>query len=234
MHELGAALATRYARWRKGSLGQITDTLERRLLLEMLGDINGQTILDVGCGDGEIAIELWRRGGIVTGIDASPEMIDAARERARRHGADIRFELASAQLLPFKAAAFDHVVAITILCFLKDAQPAILEIARVLRPGGRFVIGELNLWSLWAAYRRLRGWLGNPIWRSAQFRSPSALRALVESAGLVVGTLRGAIYYPPFGLAARLFDRFDSHLGRVSPIGAAFLAVRAEKPIATP
>jgi ubiquinone biosynthesis O-methyltransferase len=232
--ELGIVLAAGYARWRKSRLGRITDALEQRLLLELIGDVSGQTVLDVGCGDGELAIELWRRGARVTGVDASPKMIEAACERAHRHGADIRFELATAQLLPYKAATFDHVVAVTVLCFLTDAQPTIREVARVLRPGGRFVIGELNRWSPWAADRRLRGWLGNPIWRSARFRSPTALRALVESAGLVVKTLRGAIYYPHFGLAARLLGRFDRHLSRVSPIGAAFLAVRAVKPIAPP
>jgi ubiquinone/menaquinone biosynthesis C-methylase UbiE len=234
MNELAEAVTAGYTRWRKSRLGSITDALEQRLLLELLGDVAGQAILDVGCGDGEFAIELWQRGARVTGIDASPQMIDAARARAQRQGADIRFEIATAQALPFEAAAFDRVVAVTVLCFLADGQPTLSEIARVLRIGGRFVIGELNKWSAWAADRRVRAWFGHPIWRSARFRSPSELRHLVESAGLVVQMLHGAVYYPHFGLAARLLGRFDRQLSRITPIGAAFLAVRAEKPNRSP
>ena len=65
------------------------------------------------------------------------------------------------------------------------------EMRRVLgsteRPGGRLVIGELGRWSLWAAIRRVRGWLGSPTWRAARFRSASDLRALVQGADTTIG-----------------------------------------------
>jgi 2-polyprenyl-3-methyl-5-hydroxy-6-metoxy-1,4-benzoquinol methylase len=80
-----------YARWRESSLGRITDALERRLLLELIRNVGGRTVLDVGCGDGELAVALWQRGARVSGIDASLPMIEAARRRAAWQGSDIAF-----------------------------------------------------------------------------------------------------------------------------------------------
>jgi ubiquinone/menaquinone biosynthesis C-methylase UbiE len=148
-----------YVRWRASAIGAITEHLERQLILELVGDVTGCRVLDVGCGDGELAIELWTRSATVMGIDASAAMIDAAKARAKEHKADIAFQTATAEDLPFLAEQFDVVTAITILCFVDDAAPVLRETARVLRPGGRFVIGELGKWSWWAAGRRIRAWL---------------------------------------------------------------------------
>lgn len=85
--------------------------------------MRGRRVLDVGCGDGEFAVELAKRGAIVTGIDASAAMIDAAKRRAIQHNADINFEMAEAERLPFPAEEFDMVTAITILCFVDNGAP---------------------------------------------------------------------------------------------------------------
>jgi SAM-dependent methyltransferase len=103
------------------------------------------------------------------------------------------------------------------------------EIARVLMPGGRLVIGELGRWSLWAAQRRMRGWLGHPVWRRVKFRTAADLRRLAEAAGLRVVTIHGAVHYPPSGVAARLLAPIDLWLGRETTFGAAFLAMSAAK-----
>jgi ubiquinone/menaquinone biosynthesis C-methylase UbiE len=90
-----------YAQWRASGIGAITEHLQRRLILTLLGDVRGRYVLDVGCGDGDLAVELWRRGATVTGIDASPEMVEAARARAKREGADISFMIGDAASIPF-------------------------------------------------------------------------------------------------------------------------------------
>ncbi|MDJ0947337.1 MAG: hypothetical protein QNJ94_00300 [Alphaproteobacteria bacterium] len=56
--------------------------------------------------------------------------------------------------------------------------------ARVLRPGGRFVIGKLHKWSSWAAQRRLRAWLGSALWRRGRFRTAGELGRLAQIADL--------------------------------------------------
>ena len=218
-----------YARWRASEIGAITERLERQLILELVGDVSGCRVLDVGCGDGEFAVELTKRGATVVGIDASAEMIDAAKSRSKLQNADIDFQVAMAEHLPFPAGQFDVVTAITILCFVDDAAPVFREIARVLRPGGRLVIGELGKWSTWAAERRIRAWFGSALWQRGRFRAPRELRQFACAAGLMPELVRGAIYYPRWPLAARWMARFDGRIGRHTTLGAAFLALSATK-----
>jgi len=218
-----------YARWRASEIGAITDRLELQLILELVGDVSGCRVLDLGCGEGKLALELARRGAIVTGIDASAAMIEAAECRAKQHAVNVSFQLARAEHLPFPSEQFDIVTAITILCFVDDPRPVFQEIARVLRPNGRLVIGELGKWSTWAAARRIRAWLGSQLWADALFRTAGELRSLAEDAGLMVNSVRGAIFYPRWTAAARLMRTFDLSIGRHMTAGAAFVALSATK-----
>ncbi len=219
-----------YARWRSSRLGQITDALEQQLLFELLGSVADKKLLDVGCGDGALASELARHGAIVTGLDADPAMIAAAR-RTEIEATQLHLVEGHAERLPFDDVAFDFVVAVTVLCFVRDAKRAVMQMARVLRPGGRLVIGDLGRWNLWAVHRRIRGWLGDPTWCAAVFRTEAELRGFVYAAGLDVVEIRGAVHYPPYGFAARLLAPVDLWLGRRTTLGSAFIAVSATKPI---
>lgn len=220
-----------YAKWRESELGAITERLERRLMLALVGDVAGVHVLEVGCGDGALAVELAQRGAVVVGVDASEQMIAAARKRAEAAGVDVTFRVGRAEVLPFDRDTFDLVVAQTILCFVEDGSPAFGEIARVLHPGGKLVIGELGRWSTWAAERRLRAWLGSPLWQRGHFRTPGELKRLATRAGLIPGPVHGAVYYPRLTLAARWMSLADRALGRFTNVGAAFLAIAATKPI---
>lgn len=98
-----------------------------------------------------------------------------------------------------------------------------------MRPSG-VVLGELGRWSLWATWRRIRRRLGSPTWRGGRFRTANELRGLCTAAGLRVERLRGAIYYPPVLPVAWLMTPLDRQLGRLTTLGAAFLAVAAVRP----
>jgi SAM-dependent methyltransferase len=219
-----------YHRWRGGTLGAITERIEIDLVLDMAGGICGRQVLDVGCGDGMLAASAAGRGAHVNGVDTSLEMLEAARERASLLGPAIRLDRADAEALPFPDASFDVVFAVTVLCFVSDPEAAVREMARVLVPGGRLVLGELGRFSPWAAWRRLRGLCGNRTWRGARFWTIRELEDLVRGGGLKLEVVRGAIYYPPFGLAARLFAPVDHVPRAATTFGAAFLAVAASKP----
>ncbi|SDD69302.1 class I SAM-dependent methyltransferase [Rhodospira trueperi] len=226
IEELPAA----YARWRDSRLGRITDSLEHDLILDRVGAAPGLRILDVGCGDGLLAMALAGQGAHVTGLDASPRMIAAARKRPAPQRGGVSFDIGQADALPFEADTFDGVVSITALCFVADPGGAVREMVRVLKPGGRLIIGTLGRHSAWAAIRRVRGWLGHPIWSRARFATPQGLKRLAEEAGLEEARVTGSIYYPPVGPAARALGPIDRAIGTYTTFGAAFLVLAARKP----
>ncbi len=215
-----------YAAWRATSLGAVTEAIEQRLVLDLMGPLLGAQVLDAGCGDGALVCAAALRGADATGVDPDQAMLAAARLHAGGAGLRAMFLEGCVERLPFPDASFDVVVSVTVLCFVEDAAGAIREMARVLRPGGRLVLGELGRWNLWAAIR-VRGWLGAPTWREARFRSAGELRALAEQAGLSVAAIHGAVFYPPVGVLARTMRPIDFWLGHLTTFGAAFIALGA-------
>lgn len=109
----------------------------------------GESVLDVACGTGSLALAAKRRvgpSGSVTGVDASPAMIARARWKATRAGLDAQFGEAFAQALPFGPARFDVVLGTLMLHHLPRAERpvAVAEMRRVLRPGGRLLIVDFG------------------------------------------------------------------------------------------
>ena len=116
-------------------------------ILDLAGVAAGETVLDIGCGTGTSAIAAARRvrpDGVVWGVDLSRAMLAAARRKAGRKGLDsaVHFLAADAIELPFRDAMFDVALMTTVAHMLppSDRRPALLEAARVLRPGGRLLI----------------------------------------------------------------------------------------------
>jgi ubiquinone/menaquinone biosynthesis C-methylase UbiE len=102
----------------------------------------GETVLDVGCGTGSLAIAAKSQvgpTGKVYGIDASPEMLARARKKAREAGLEVIFAEAPAQQLPFPDGQFDAVVSTLMRHHLprKGREECAREMRRVLKPGGR-------------------------------------------------------------------------------------------------
>jgi len=103
------------------------------------------TVLDLGCGGGVVARTIARRPGFagrVTGIDRSPYLTAAATDFARREGADrlVEFRAGDSHALALPDAAFDAVVAHTLLSHVEDPRAVMKEIARLLKPGGKAAI----------------------------------------------------------------------------------------------
>jgi SAM-dependent methyltransferase len=102
----------------------------------------GHKVLDVGCGSGAVALQFahYTKGANpLTAIDLSPYLLGEAKIAAAKAGADITFELASAETLPFPDDHFDAAYTITVLeeC---NAAKALAELKRVVRPGGRVAV----------------------------------------------------------------------------------------------
>ena len=228
---LGTSVITpaTYVHWRESTLGGITEELEFEAILTMLSEIQGRSVLDAGCGDGTYAIRLANQGAMVTALDSSFPMLTAARQRASVSHTRVRWCQGDIGSLPFADGSFDVALAITVLCMIDSPERAVRELARILRPGGVLIIGELGRWSIWAASRRVRAWLGSRSWKQARFWTISELGNLASEAGLRTIATSGAIYYPPCDFAARRFKPWDATLSRLGGLGAAFLVVKARK-----
>jgi SAM-dependent methyltransferase len=123
-----------------GMAGGVVDWLEAK---------PAESILDLGCGDGQLTERLAASGAQLTGVDLSPQMIAAARAR----GVDARE--GSAESLPFADRSFDAVFSNAALHWVRNQDAMMAEVRRVLKPGGRFVAemaGHGNLAAMRVAF----------------------------------------------------------------------------------
>ncbi len=122
-----------------------------------LPSLKGKSVVELGCGIGLDALEYARHGAKVTGVDLSPVCIKLARKYFSYHNLEGTLELANAEALPFQNDAFDVAVARQILMFTPNAQAAVSEIYRVVKPGGKVVALLHNRYSWYAMLGRLTG-----------------------------------------------------------------------------
>ncbi len=109
-------------------------------VLRLLGDVAGRRVLDLACGNGYLARKLARIGADVVGVDGSAALIDLAERRQARDRLGVAYHVAgAAHLDALEDGMFDLVVCHMALMDIEDAAGAIREVARVLRPEGRFV-----------------------------------------------------------------------------------------------
>ncbi|MGI6368380.1 MAG: class I SAM-dependent methyltransferase [Anaerolineae bacterium] len=204
-------VAQAYDAWYDEQLGATVHRLQQELVLQLARPVAGERALDVGTGTGHYAHRLATLGLTVSALDASAEMLAVAQSKP----GEIDWRLADAHQLPFPENSFDLVVSVTALEFLKDPAAAIADMLRVLRPGGRLVLGTLNARGPWGEmYREMGRDPASPFFH-ARLLTSEELVALLAPYGTV--TWNSAVFVPPSGrglaLAAareflgRLFQR---------------------------
>lgn len=130
--------------WMAGDFGVVAKTITAGAE-DFIAHLNipaGARVLDVGCGTGNTAIPLARRGCIVTGVDIAPNLLEQARARAEAEGLAITFEEGDAEALPYGDATFDAVTTMFSAMFAPRPELVASESARVLRPGGLLAMGN--------------------------------------------------------------------------------------------
>jgi ubiquinone/menaquinone biosynthesis C-methylase UbiE len=172
-----AAFGERAQHYDQGPLGQLHHQIaDRTADLALSCAPEPRRILDVGCGTGYLLGRLAARvpqAEVLTGIDAAPAMIEAARGAA----ADVRlrFEVGVAEQLPWPEASFDLVVSTTSFDHWADQRTGLAQCARVLAPGGGLVLADL--FSVLLAPTLLAG-------RRGKARTRRRATQLVTAAGL--------------------------------------------------
>lgn len=128
------AMAERFEGMRfSGPIGRMIAATQEQVIANFLDPLAGRSVLDVGTGTGRGAIALARRGAVVTGVDASTEMLDVARRRATEENVAVTFAREDAHGLPFEDRAFDAVLCLRVLMHTPDWRQSLSELCRVAR-----------------------------------------------------------------------------------------------------
>jgi SAM-dependent methyltransferase len=163
--------------WQRVPAGRPLDEQAVGFALDVVG--TAARVLDLGCGDGQLAARLAAAGAAVTGVDPS----EAALERARKANPELDFAMPRADdSLPLADSSFDAVVCVHVLEHVADTQMLVSEARRVLVPGGRLAVavpwhGRLkNVAIALGSFERHH----DPLQPVLRFYTPRALRRLLE------------------------------------------------------
>lgn len=176
----------------------------RKRVLGLLGLRGGERVLDVGCGTGVLTCLIARRltlpGALAVGLDAAPQMVHVARRRPEAREARVRFDVGVAESLAYPDAEFDAAVS-TFFFHHIDAElkrRSLQELYRVLKPGGRLIIVDVDVPSNW--FGALCAWSGYWLFKQEEIREN------------IRGELRRALAETPF----REVQRVARYSGYVS------------------
>jgi SAM-dependent methyltransferase len=132
------------AAWSLGSYPELARLLEpaARAVVDAVAVSAGQELLDVGAGNGNVAVLAAREGASAVASDITPAMVELGRARSRAEGVDVEWVEADAEELPFGDRRFDCVASVFGAMFAPRPERAASEMARVLRPGGTLAMAN--------------------------------------------------------------------------------------------
>jgi SAM-dependent methyltransferase len=170
--------------------------LDRKLLAEFATATPGR-IADIGCGPGHVAAYLREQGAEVVGIDLSPAMV----EEAQALHSDVEFEVGDMRALPLLDGSLGGIVALYSLIHIPRAEvvAVLQEFRRVLRPGGRLVVG----FHIGEEIRHSEEWWGEPVNLDFIFFTTAEMAGYLEAAAFTLEETIERDPYPEVEAATR-------------------------------
>jgi len=203
-----------YDSWYRSSQGRVIDGSIEQMLVALLRPKPKDRVLDIGCGSGNHLIVFNRLGLDVSGIDASPYMIQKAEERL---GHRCSLKTGTAEALPFGDNEFDLAVFVNSLEFMDDPLQVLREAGRVASK--KVFIGVINSLSWSGLSRRVQGYLGHPLFSRARFYSLWQIKSLLQMAYGPVSVSWGCIGNRPSTGEKAMASGKGSWDGNHSPFG---------------
>jgi ubiquinone/menaquinone biosynthesis C-methylase UbiE len=113
--------------------------------LRLLGNLRGKKVLDLGCGAGQNAIAIARKGARVRAIDFSETQIAQARKLAGQKRLNVNFTVGNISgALPFPDSHFDLIISACAIAFIKNIDPVFREVYRTLKDSGKFILSDMH------------------------------------------------------------------------------------------
>ncbi|MBW2709532.1 MAG: class I SAM-dependent methyltransferase [Deltaproteobacteria bacterium] len=166
-----------YDTWRQTHQNRVIDKSIEPLVVSLLDPQPGEKVLDIGCGAGNHLIMFSKMGLDISGVDASPQMLEKAKVRLG-HKSD--FKIGMADDLPFDDNEFDLAVLINTLEFLDNPLSALREAGRVAKK--KIFIGVLNSFSWNGFLKTIQGYFGDPLFGQAKLYNLWQLKSLLQLA----------------------------------------------------
>lgn len=130
-------IADWYSERKKGSY---EFKIQLPVILNLLGDLQGKSLIDIGCGPGVYSVEFAKRGADVLGVDISQKMLDKARNNASTANVKLTLRKSDAHSLPSTDGLFD----IAVLILMNLNTKVVEEVARILKPGGLLLFSDTH------------------------------------------------------------------------------------------
>ena len=168
--------AVAYEQWFNKPQNRFFFDLEKRLMLDMLKPVRGDSVIDIGCGTGANLLSFVEMGLQVTGLDPSPYMLDVA---AKNLGNRVDLHRGFAEDLPFDDNSFNYACLVTTLEFVEDPQKAFEEACRITKD--KIFIGVLNRYAIKGIQRRIKGIFVKTVYNRGKFFSVWELKQIVRT-----------------------------------------------------